>query len=150
MGLLPLSKSAVASVSPASVALPHGEPDDAELARRIAASDHAAFVVLMRRHDRMLYRAARSILLEDEREAEDAVQETYLLAYRTIGQYRGEAKLSTWLVRIVVNEAIARLRRQRRNEALAVELDHEANSSGPASEPPEHGAQRAEAGRILQ
>jgi RNA polymerase sigma-70 factor (ECF subfamily) len=145
-----LSKSPALSGPPASRAPAHDDPDDIELARRIAASDHAAFVVLMRRHNRMLYRAARSILLEDEREAEDAVQETYLLAYRTIGQYRGEAKLSTWLVRIVVNEAIARLRRQRRSAALAARLEDGTDTSEAGPELPEQGAQRAEAGRILQ
>jgi RNA polymerase sigma-70 factor, ECF subfamily len=144
------SKSPSLSVPPARPALAQGEPDDIELARRIAASDQAAFVILMRRHNRMLYRAARSILLKDEREAEDAVQETYLLAYRTIAQFRGEAKLSTWLVRIVVNEAIARLRRQRRSAAIAARLDGDADLNEAAPEPPEQGAQRSEARRILQ
>src|SRR4051812_41913107 len=98
---------------------------------------------MMRRHNRMLYRAARGVL-KDESEAEDAVQEAYLRAYRTIGQFRGEAKLSTWLVRIVVNEALARLRARSRGLALAVAPDGATEVTGIALEPPEDGAQRAQ------
>jgi RNA polymerase sigma-70 factor, ECF subfamily len=122
--------------------------DDIELAQRVAAGDEDAFGVLMRRHNRMLYRAARSIL-HAEGEVEDAVQEAYLRAYRTIGQFRGEAKLSTWLVRIVLNEAIGRSRRLRRGTTLALRLDDEPDS-GAVSEPPELGAQHAQIRRMLQ
>jgi RNA polymerase sigma-70 factor (ECF subfamily) len=124
-------------------------PEDAALARRIAGKDEGAFVVLMQRHNRMLYRTARSIL-GDEREAEDAVQEAYLLAYRTIEQYRGEAKLSTWLVRIVANEAIGRLRKRNRGAALAARLDADGTPDCAPPESPEQGAQRAEARSALQ
>ena len=75
-------------------------PDDAELARRIGQRDERAFETLMRAHNRMLYRLARSIL-KDDAEAEDAVQEAYLAAYRNIAGFRGGARLSTWLARIV-------------------------------------------------
>ena len=122
---------------------------DTELARQVAARDHAAFSVLIRRHNRMLYRAARSIL-KDEAEAEEAVQEAYLLAYRTIGQYHGAAKLSTWLVRIVVNEAIARLRKRNRSAALSLRLHGDPDAGAAAPEQPERCAQRAQARRILQ
>jgi RNA polymerase sigma-70 factor (ECF subfamily) len=94
--------------------------DDASLARRIGDRDERAFEILMRSHNRLLYRVARSIL-KDEAEAEDAVQEAYLAAYRNIGSFRGGAKLSTWLTRIVINEAYARLRKQKR--ALVVPLE---------------------------
>ncbi len=78
---------------------------DVELARRVAAGSHEAFTVLMRRYNQRLYRVARSVL-KDDAEAEDAVQEAYLLAYRAIGRFRGDAKLSTWLVRIVVTRRL--------------------------------------------
>jgi RNA polymerase sigma-70 factor (ECF subfamily) len=145
----PVSRSFHLPVPAARAAVAEGGLEDIELARRIAAKDSSAFIVLMRRHNRVLYRAARSIL-KDEAESEDALQEAYLLAYRTIGQFRGEAKLSTWLVRIVVNEAIARSRKRARGEALAIRLDGEALVNPAAPEPPEHGAQRGEARRILQ
>ena len=102
----------------ATLAQPGGELSDVEIAHRIAAGDRDAFRLLMRRHNQTLYRTARSIL-KDDAEAEDAVQEAYLLAYRAMDGFRGEAKLSTWLVRIVANEAIARLRKRiRRAEVI--------------------------------
>ena len=71
---------------------------DLELARRIGAQDRGALDLLVRRHHRLLYRTACSIL-KDVPEAEDAVQDAYVRAYQGILGYRGQAKLSTWLVR---------------------------------------------------
>jgi len=123
--------------------------NDLELAQRVAAKDERAFTLLMRRYNRMLYRAARSVL-KDEAEAEDAVQAAYLLAYRTIGRFRGEARLSTWLVRIVVNEAIARSRKRSRVALLATQFGADAALNGTTPELPELGAQRTEMRSILQ
>jgi RNA polymerase sigma-70 factor (ECF subfamily) len=64
----------------------------------------------MRQHNRLLFRTARSILKSDA-EAEDALQEAYLRAWRALPTFRADSKLSTWLVRIVINEALGRLRR---------------------------------------
>jgi RNA polymerase sigma-70 factor (ECF subfamily) len=75
----------------------------------------------MRRHNRTLYRTARAIL-RDDAEAEDAVQEAYLRAYRALDSFRGESKFSTWLVRIAANEALMRRRRNVR-AAEVVPLD---------------------------
>jgi len=118
--------------------------NDLELARRIAAGDQAAFIALMRRYNRMLYRAARSVL-KAEGEVEDALQEAYLRAYGCIGQFRGEARLSTWLVRIVLNEALARVRRVNGAAGLFPAVD-----SAATPEIPEHYAQRTEMRRLLQ
>ena len=93
------------------------DPSDADLAARVARGDHPAFEALMRRHNRALFRTARAIL-RDDAEAEDALQEAYLQAYHTIGSYRGEARLSTWLARVVANEALMRLRKQARRSAI--------------------------------
>jgi len=60
----------------------------------------------MRRHNRLLYRSARGILKSDA-EAEDALQEAYVRAWLALGGFRGESRLSTWLVRIVINERSA-------------------------------------------
>ncbi len=130
---------------------------DAELARRVAARDRDAFTVLMRRHNQMLYRTARSIL-KDDAEAEDAVQDAYLRAYRAIGEFRGDAKLSTWLVRIVANEAIGRLRKNRRSAEI-IQLDDEIESVNEGAEEsmhvkapdrPEGAALRAETRHLLE
>ena len=100
--------------------LPAGFNDlsDVEVARRIAAGDRAAITGLMRRHNQTLYRTARSIL-KDDAEAEDCVQEAYLSAFGAMASFRAEAMLSTWLIRIVVNEAITRKRRiDRRGDVI--------------------------------
>src|SRR6185503_12553378 len=90
---------------------------DAELATQAAAGDPSAFAAIMRRHNRALFRTARAIL-RDDAEAEDALQDAYLQAYRTLGSYRGEARLSTWLARVVANEALMRLRKHARRSAI--------------------------------
>jgi RNA polymerase sigma-70 factor, ECF subfamily len=84
---------------------------DAELAVRAGNGDVPAFEAIMRRHNRLLFRTARSILRNDD-DTEDALQEAYLRAWRSFSGFRAEAKVSTWLVRIVVNEALGRLRRR--------------------------------------
>lgn len=83
---------------------------DVELASRAARGDAAAFERIMRRHNRLLFRTARSILKNDA-DTEEVVQESYLRAWRALGSFRADAQLSTWLVRIVINEALARVRR---------------------------------------
>lgn len=86
------------------------DASEVELVSRAAAGDGAAFEVLMRRYNQLLFRTARSILKADA-DAEDAVQEAYLRAWRALKSFRAESRLSTWLVRIVTNEALGRLRR---------------------------------------
>ncbi|MDB5744291.1 MAG: polymerase, sigma-24 subunit, subfamily [Polaromonas sp.] len=91
--------------------------DDAQLVRRVQACDEAAFELLMRRHNRRLYRLARSIL-RNSADAEEALQEAYLAAFQAIGHFRGDASLATWLSRIVANECLGRLRRQTRRHNI--------------------------------
>jgi RNA polymerase sigma-70 factor (ECF subfamily) len=86
--------------------------DDAELAARALARDASAFRAIMQRHNRRLYRIARGIL-RNNTEAEDAVQEAYVSAFTHLASYRGESTLATWLSRMVMNEALGRLRRRR-------------------------------------
>ena len=90
---------------------------DSALVQSIAANDHAAFERLMRRHNSRLFRVARAIL-KDDAEAEDAVQDGYLDAYRHISDYRGDAQVTTWLTRIVINQSLMRLRRHKRERAV--------------------------------
>jgi RNA polymerase sigma-70 factor (ECF subfamily) len=79
--------------------------------------DARAFEQIMRQHNRMLFRTARAILGDDS-EAEDALQEAYVQAYHSLESFRGDAKLSTWLARIVANEALMRLRKQKRRAEI--------------------------------
>ena len=74
-----------------------------------------AFALLMRRFNRRLYRLARAIVGNDA-EAEDALQEAYLSAYRCLSQFRGDSSLGTWLSRLVVNECLGRMRRSARRQ----------------------------------
>jgi RNA polymerase sigma-70 factor (ECF subfamily) len=92
--------------------------DDAELAGRALARDAGAFRTIMQRHNRRLYRIARGIL-RNYAEAEDAVQDAYVSAFTHLASYRGESTLATWLSRIVMNEALGRLRRRRPTVDLA-------------------------------
>ena len=130
---------------------------DAELVRAIMAHDREAFTALMRRFNQLLYRTARSIV-RDDFDAEDVVQNAYLLAYRDISKFRGEAKLSTWLVRIVINEALACLRRRTRSANIlsleddacdgAVDAAYDATRTRP--ERPEEAAMRSDLRRLLE
>ena len=131
---------------------------DHELTARAAAGDAAAFTLIMRRHNRLLFRTARAILHSDA-EAEDALQEAYLRAWRAIDGFRGEAKLSTWLTRIVINESLARLRRDRGAQVIPLDAgaiepisDHarEEPMDDDADRQPEGMAMRAELRHLLE
>jgi RNA polymerase sigma-70 factor (ECF subfamily) len=103
---------------------PRASPDDAVVAR-VLAGDRASFEVLMRRHNQRLFRAARAVL-RDESEAEDVVQDAWVRAYTHLRQFSGRASFATWLTRIAVHEAYARLRRRARHDSLG---DHTATLS---------------------
>jgi RNA polymerase sigma-70 factor (ECF subfamily) len=84
---------------------------DSEVVRRVVDGDTALFEILLRRHNQTVYRAVRAILGSDE-EVEDVMQQAYLNAYAHLGQFADRARFSTWLIRIAVNEALARLRKR--------------------------------------
>ncbi len=100
---------------------------DEEVVRRVRAGEQALFEVLMRRYNQRLYRVARSIL-KDDAEAEDVMQQAYVNAYTHLGQFADRARFSTWLTRIAVYEALARLRRRRK--VREVDVKDEADGTG--------------------
>lgn len=120
---------------------------DAEVVRRVLAGEAALFEILVRRHDRRVYRAARAIL-RDEDEAEDAMQAAWLHAYEHLRGFAGTAAFSTWLVRIAVNEALGRLRRRSRLAPLPDATQEEPMDERPQD--PEERAQAREAVRLLE
>ena len=132
------------------------EVDDATLASRVLAGDSTAFELVMRRHNRRLYRVARA-MLRDSAEAEDALQDAYLAAFQAMGNYRGESSLATWLSRVVVNQCLGRLRRQARRDNIvpmvsmdsAEEQEHAAMPS-ENFEAPDHALARAELRAVLE
>ena len=113
----------------------HGVSDatsDADLVAYSVAGHDAAFALIMRRYNRLLFRTARSILKNDD-DTQDAVQEAYLKAWRALAGFRADAKLSTWLTRIVVNEALGRLRQQ---GGLVVPMNAAIDAEGEPVEAP--------------
>src|SRR6185312_4485342 len=103
------SEASMPTVTPAAA-----QPTDAQLVARAGDGDPLAFEAIMRRHNRLLFRTARSIA-SDDAQAQDAVQEAYLHAFSRLASFRGEAALGTWLARITINVA---LDAQRRNGRL--------------------------------
>ncbi|MDR5806893.1 RNA polymerase sigma factor [Caballeronia sp. LZ019] len=128
--------------------------DELAMARRIVAGDRAAFETMMRRHNRRLYRLARATLRNDA-EAEDALQDAYLHAYRSMNQFRGDAQLFTWLSRLVLNECFARLRRssRRQNVIPIVDapdfIDH-ADTARTRDDAPDEALARAQVRALLE
>jgi len=128
-------------------------PSDLDLLSRMRGGDADAFVSVVRGNNRRLYRLARGIL-KDEGEAEEAVQEGYLRALTHLDGFKGEASLATWLARIVVNEALGRLRRRRPSvditeldDSLAVDS---ADCAGESGASPEQSAARQEIRRAVE
>ena len=128
--------------------------DDRSVAQRIARGDRSALEILMRRYNRRLYRLARAAL-RDDAEAKDALQDAYLCAYRFMGQFRGEAALSTWLSRLVLNECEARRRRSLRRENIVSIVNTDPGMGAftrvpDAGESPDHHTERLQIRRILE
>jgi RNA polymerase sigma-70 factor, ECF subfamily len=122
---------------------------DEALVGLVRAGDRSAFAAVIQRHNQRLYRVARGIVRDDS-EAEDIVQETYVKAFARLGAFRGEAKLSTWLTRIAVNEALDRLRSRKPEVDLRLvdgpgaKLDDAAFALTAAPASPEQSAARSE------
>ena len=109
--------------------------------RPALAREPDAFRALMREHNQALFRTARAIL-RDDAEAEEAVQEAWMQAYKGLETFRGDSKISTWLIRIVANEALGRLRRKRRTaKVIPMSIDDSPDEFARDNTPDEtHGA----------
>ena len=97
-----------------------GQPD-VDVVDQVLRGQTAMFELLMRRYNERVYRAARSIVRNDP-EAEDVMQQAYVNAFTHLRQFNGSARFSTWLTRIAINEASARVRRQGRYQPFDEEL----------------------------
>ena len=123
---------------------------DQQLVRRVLAGETALFETLVHRHSQRVYRAARAILRSDD-EAADVVQETYLKAYRNLKQFAGQAKFSTWLIKIAIHEARARGRRNKTRATLRPVVAPGPDREEPTDEPdPEKLALVGEVRTILE
>ncbi|HZH25648.1 MAG TPA: RNA polymerase sigma factor [Azospirillaceae bacterium] len=130
---------------------------DGDLVARLRNGEADAFRTLMQRHNQRLFRLARGIL-RDSADAEDALQDAYVLAFTRMDQFRADSSLATWLGRIVINEALRRLRQR----MPMVDRDGDGSTGRgregqvvplfPAQQPPatpEEDAARAEIRRVL-
>jgi len=124
---------------------------DEEVVARVLAGETALFELLMRRYNQRVYRAARASL-RDDAEAEDVMQDAYVRAYQNLGQFAGRAKFSTWLVRIAVNECLARIQRRSRFQSIEEEAEGVGKMSVLVSRTPdpERNAVNAQAGSLLE
>ena len=96
--------------------------DEADLLRRAQKGEGAALEVLFSRHSPALYRTALRVL-GNEAEAEDALQDGLLSAYRNLQRFEGRSQFSSWLTRIVINAALMRLRRHRNHETISIDQE---------------------------
>jgi len=87
-------------------------PDDQVLLAQARAGDVDAFAEVVRRYERRV-RGVLARLLDDDRDVEEATQDSFVQAWRNLDRFRGDAAVFTWLYRIAVNEALGRLRRKR-------------------------------------
>jgi len=122
-----------------------GEQSDMALVEQVLAGNTAIFELLMRRYNERLYRAARAIV-RDGQEAEDVMQQAYVNAFTHLRQFNGSAAFATWLTRIAINEALARVRRRDRYETF----DEESPRIEPLvpAPPPSNPEQQAFAGEL--
>jgi RNA polymerase sigma-70 factor (ECF subfamily) len=119
------------------------ELDDQALLSRAVEGDVDAFAELVRRYEHRV-RAVLVRLLDDRRDVEEAAQDCFVQAWRNLGRFRGDAAVSTWLYRIAVNEALARLRRKRLPTANLDEASERRLAADPRAEP----HQLAESGEL--
>lgn len=117
-------------------------PSDEELIARVLAGDLGCFEQLMRRYNSRVFRAARSIVRNDD-EAEDVMQQAYVNAYTHLRSFAGRASFSTWLLRIAVHEAFARNRGRERTESLDSSDQWETTMPDRAARDPESTASEA-------
>ncbi|MGD0973376.1 MAG: sigma-70 family RNA polymerase sigma factor [Candidatus Korobacteraceae bacterium] len=96
--------------------------DESVLVNAARNGDVGAFEQLVRRYDRNVFRIAQHIT-QNREDAEDVVQDAFLKAFQNLGQFQGQSKFYTWLVRIAVNEALMRLRRRRPERTVSLDED---------------------------
>ena len=152
----PTAARAAPNSATAATAANAGALSDDDLAARARDGDAIAFETIMRRHNRLLFRAARGVVADDA-EAQDVVQEAYLRAFSHLASYRGDAALGTWLARIAINVALDSLR----SKGRTVRMDDSDDSideptpepfmsaHAPQSESPDAAAERGQMRALL-
>jgi len=128
--------------------------DESELVAKARTGDLEAFNALVNRYERKIYRLAKHITQNDE-DAEDVLQETFLKAYEHLKDFQGQSKFYTWIVRIGVNESLMKLRKRRSDRTVPLDEpvdtgeDTVAREIAVWDENPEQRYSREELGKIL-
>ena len=128
--------------------------DEPALVTRAKAGDEDAFSELVKHYDRRVFRMAKQITQNDD-DAEDVLQETFLKAYTHLDDFQGNSKFYTWLVRIAVNEALMKLRKRRSDRTVPLDEpidtgeDEMVREIAVWDENPEESYSREELGEIL-
>jgi RNA polymerase sigma-70 factor (ECF subfamily) len=122
---------------------------DEEVVERVKGGNTALYEIIMRRYNQRLYRVARAIL-RDDAEAEDVMQDAYVRAYQHLDQFAGRATFATWLTRIAVNEALARVKLRKRIDQLDEEEENGGGFMGLTDATPEAAASTAETTQLLE
>jgi len=124
---------------------------DEEVVERVLAGETALYEIIMRRYNQRLYRVLRTILRDDS-EAEDVMQDAYVRAYENLSQFENRAPFSTWLTRIAVHEALARVRRRNRTQQLDSAYEDGESLMNPATRllDPEQNTSQSELSRMLE
>ena len=115
------------TVTSAEFAVTAVASDDLDLVHASKNGDVAAFERLVTRYDRKLLRIAQSVTHNRE-DSEDAVQEAFLKAYQNLAAFREDSQFSTWLIRITVNQALMKLRKQRAIREVSLDEDFQADT----------------------
>jgi RNA polymerase sigma-70 factor (ECF subfamily) len=146
----PMTMNSPAAPSSAPPEGPAAALPDRDLIARVRAGERGLFEILMRRHNQRLYRTARAIV-QDEVEVEDVLQQAYLNAFAHLDQFEARSQLSTWLTRIVINEAAARRRSSQYGPATRDGESSAALATLASADPsPEHQAYACELQRLLE
>lgn len=128
---------------------------DREIVAKVLAGDANGFELIMRRHNRRLYRIARGVLRNDD-DAEEVVQDAYVKAFASLDRYRGTGPLSAWLAKITMNEALGRLRSRGRALDLSFDVPEEGEEANFMAQlvsgwpDPEQNVARGEIRRLLE
>lgn len=134
-----------------------GHRSDEELALDARSGEAKAFEAIMRRYNQRFFRLARSVTDSDS-DAEDALQDAYVQAFTHLESFQGRSAFSTWLSRIVLNEALGRTNRGKRERARISEMQEDGRQSGAtivpfertASETPEALAERGQVRGVIE
>src|SRR5262245_1614353 len=122
---------------------------DEEVVRQILAGQTALYELLMRRYNERLYRAARAVTRNEE-ESEEVMQQNYVQAFAHLNQFSGQARFSTWLTRIAINESLATVRRRVKYEPIDDDSMASAGTSPAATPDPERQAFTGELRVLLE